>query len=154
MNAEKCSYLCSSTPTHSFKFSRTLCFKSVLSCPSPLILISKPPGPSLLWPCKHPLHHHPLQLLTVPEQETTTLMDTTDGLSLGASQPRRSVCSAGSEAGPPHEIHVVTGNKRRAPIHANSHVTHIPVTGGKALKLVAGGPMHRVKLKFGGGVMC
>lgn len=34
--------------------------------------------------------------------------------------PAQCVCSAGSEARPLHEMHVVTGNKRRAPIPTNS----------------------------------
>lgn len=82
-----------------------------------------PPSPSLTCPRKPPLHRHPLRLLTVPQRESTTLMDATDGPFPWSSQPWRSVCSAGSEARPPHEMHVVTGNKRRAPVPTNSHST-------------------------------
>lgn len=48
-------------------------------------------------------------------------MDATDGPFPWSSQPRRSVCSTGSEARPPHEMYVVTGNKRRASVPTNSH---------------------------------
>lgn len=56
------------------------------------------------------------QLLTVPQQEGTTLMDATDGPFPWSSMPQLSVFSAGSEARAPHEMNGVTGNKRRAPV--------------------------------------
>lgn len=88
--------------------------------------LQQPPGPTLSFPLQPPLHHRPLQLLTVPQRESATLMDATDGPFPWSSQPWRSVCLAGSEARPPHEMHVVTGNKRKAPIPTNSH--HSPTT--------------------------
>lgn len=100
-----------------------------------------PPSPSLSCPRKPPLHRHPLRLLTVPQRESTTLMDATDGPFPWSSQPWRSVCSAGSEARPPHEMHVVTGNKRRAPVPTNSTPSSPPlpsqIQGGITVELVA-----------------
>lgn len=90
--------------------------------------LSPPPlhplGPSLFYPHKAPLHyHHPLQLLTVPQRESAALMDAPDGPFPWSSRPQHSVCSAGSEARPPHEMHVVTRNKRRALVPTKSHST-------------------------------
>lgn len=111
-----------------FEFRRTSCSSSlffglILPPSSPFFSKPHPPGPSLPCPHKPPLHHLPLRLLTVPQRESAALMDATDGPFPWSSQPWRSVCSAGSEARPPHEMHVVTGNKRRAPIPTNSHST-------------------------------
>lgn len=99
-------------------------------------------------PLLHLLHLlHPLRPLTVPQRESTGLMDATDGPFPWSSQPRRSVCSSGSEANPlhhhhhhppththipsnppnPHEMHVVTGNKRRASVPDKSRCSSIPV---------------------------
>lgn len=85
-------------------------------------------------------------------------MDATDGPFPRSSQPRRSVCSAGSEARPPHEMHVVTGNKRRAPVPTDSHSTPPgpPISSQKT-----GGNNQGVRvraraargLKVGGGVV-
>lgn len=121
-------------------------------------VFSAPPGPSLPCPREPPLHHHPLRPLTVPQRESTTLMDATDGPFPRSSQPWRSVCSPGSEARPPHEMHVVTGNKRRAPVPTNSHSTPSgpPIPSQKTGGNNQGGRVRARAargLKVGGGIV-